>query len=201
MPHDARTLRQVAQLHAACIDQGFLSSLGPRFLTVLYRAIDRSESTVLIVECNGPNVIAFVSGGAGMGPIYRQMLRDWLALTVALLPIVLNPRKVIGIVEILRRRENAERNANLPQHELFSIAVAPAARGTGTAGRLYRDLSAWFKDHNVSAFRIVVGDNLAPAHRFYSRMGAEPAGTLRVHGDSRSTVYLQNTEGDAAGLG
>lgn len=193
MPHDLPTLRQVAQLHATSIDQGFLSSLGPRFLTVLYRAIDRCDSSVLIVERKGPDVIGFVTGGAGMGPIYRQMLRDWPALITALLPVVLQPRKVMGIVEILRRRDTAKTNADMPQHELFSIAVAPAARGTGTAARLYWALSAWFEDRNVPAFRIVVGESLTEAHRFYTRMGAELMDSLRVHGDAHSTVYVQAT--------
>jgi len=193
MPHDASTLRQVAQLHAACIDQGFLSSLGARFLLVLYRAIDRCDSSGLIVEHDGPVVIGFVTGGHGMGPIFREMIRDWPALTAALLPVIVHPKKIKGIFELLKRRDSAETNADMPKHELFSIAVAPAARGTGTAARLYRALSAWFEDRNVPAFCIVVGENLTEAHRFYTRMGAEPMDSLRVHGDARSTVYVQAT--------
>lgn len=39
--------RQVAQLHAENSNQGFLSSLGPRFLTLLlYQAIDESSSVL-----------------------------------------------------------------------------------------------------------------------------------------------------------
>lgn len=53
-----------------------------------------------------------------MGPTSRQMLRDWPELIAALLPVVLHPRKVMGIIEILRRRENAgtpeRRNAGQP---------------------------------------------------------------------------------------
>jgi len=144
MPHDENTLRQVGALHASCIDQGFLSSLGPRFLTVLYRAIDRSDDAVLIVETDGNGVIGFVTGGSGMRPIYRQMIRDWPKLILALLPIVFQPRKVLGILEILRRRDKDDPGSDLPRHELFSIAVAPSARGTGVAERLYDRLTAHF---------------------------------------------------------
>lgn len=193
MPHDESTLRQVGALHASCIDQGFLSSLGPRFLTVLYRAIDRSDDAVLIVEADGNRVIGFVTGGSGMGPIYRQMIRDWPNLIAALLPIVFQPRKVLGILEILKRRDKDGPVGDLPRHELFSIAVAPAARGTGVAERLYHGLIAHFRAQDVPAFRIVVGETLTPAHRFYTRMGAEPVDTLRLHGDARSTVYVQTT--------
>jgi len=198
MPHDARTLGQVAELHAASIDQGFLSSLGPRFLTVLYRAIDRSPSAVLIVEQNGTDVIGFVSGGSGMGPIYRQMLRDWPALIVALAPAILRPRKVLGILEILRRGGSRGGAGDLPAWELFSIAVAPSARGSGAAERLYRALCSRFLDQGIPAFRIVVGDSLGRAKRFYTRVGAVPAATIRLHGDATSTIYVHRLSEDHA---
>jgi len=190
MAHDDATLRAVAGLHASCISQGFLSSLGARFLTVLYRAIDRSDTAVLIVATNDSGVIGFVAGGSGMGPIYRQMLRDLPALLAALAPVIVRPRKLLGILEILRRG-GGDRDADLPEHELFSIAVAPAARGSGAADRLYQALSTHFREHGVGAFRIVVGDSLAPAHRFYKRMGAEPTTTIRLHDEATSTVYVQ----------
>jgi ribosomal protein S18 acetylase RimI-like enzyme len=191
MPHDAKTLREVAELHALCIDQGFLSSLGPRILTVLYRAIDRSDAAVLIVEQDGTGVTGLVSGGCGMGPIYRQMLRDLPALMCALAPLLFKPRVMWGIIEILRRGEAQDPGSTLPPHELFSIAVAPSARGDGTADRLYHALCRRFEDDGASAFRIVVGDTLTRARRFYARLGAEPVATIRLHGTSSSTVFVQ----------
>lgn len=197
MPHDPETLRQVAELHASCIDQGFLSTLGARFLTVLYRAIDRSSTSALLVETSGTSVTGFVSGGSGMGPIYRQMLRDWPALIAALAPVLLKPRKILGIIEILRRGGAREVGITLPEAELFSIAVAPEARGSDTAKRLYGALCTHFRKQGVPAFRIVVGDSLIPAQRFYTRMGAEPATSLRLHGEATSTVYVQHLQSSA----
>jgi len=188
---DKQALRQVAELHATCIDQGFLSSLGPRFLTVLYRAIDRSPSAVLIIERDSTGVIGFVSGGSGMGPIYRQMLRDWPALIVALAPVILRPRKILGILEILRRGGGRQGAGDLPAWELFSIAVAAPARGSGSADRLYRALCASFRDRGVTEFRIVVGESLERARRFYARVGAVPVDSVRLHGAARSTVFVQ----------
>jgi lipopolysaccharide/colanic/teichoic acid biosynthesis glycosyltransferase/ribosomal protein S18 acetylase RimI-like enzyme len=192
--HDIGTIRQVAALHAACIDQGFLATLGPRFLTVLYRAIDACPAAILIVEKSGDRVTGFVAGGGGMSPVYRQMIRLWPALIPALLPVLFQPRKVLGIIEILRRRDGGAQNADLPRHELFRIAVAPEARGSGTADRLYRALCDHFRENAVPAFRIVVGDALIPAHRFYKRMGATPTGSVHLHGDASSTVYVQTVE-------
>lgn len=191
MTHDARTLRQVAELHAGSIDQGFLSSLGIPFLTVLYRAIDRSPCSVLLVERDSTGVIGFVSGGSGMGPIYRQMLRSFPALFLALAPIFLQPRKISGILDILRHGAKRDGRGDLPEWELFSIAVNQSARGSGAAGHLYQSLCAHARAQGVPAFRIVVGDSLGRAQRFYIRLGAKPVGTVRLHGDATSTVFVQ----------
>jgi ribosomal protein S18 acetylase RimI-like enzyme len=106
----------------------------------------------------------------------------------------------LGILEILKRRDKDDPGGDLPRHELFSIAVAPSARGTGVAERLYHALAAHFRAQDVPAFRIVVGESLTPAHRFYTRMGAKPVDTLRVHGDARSTVYVQTTGAERSTL-
>ena len=193
MTHDVATLRAVAELHADGISQGFLSSLGTRFLTVLYRAIDRCDDAVLIVEADDDGIAGFVAGGNGIGPVYRQMLRDLPVLLVSLAPVIVRPRKVIGIIEVLRRGggDAGQHDAQLPEQELFSIVVAPRARGSGTADRLYAALCAHFRQQGADAFRIVVGDNLVSAHRFYKRMGAEPVSSLRLHDAATSTVFVQ----------
>ena len=67
--------RCVAKLHAASIDQGFLSTLGPRFLALLYRAIDESPDSVLILAREDDQVVGFVAGTLDMGPVYRGLLR------------------------------------------------------------------------------------------------------------------------------
>jgi GNAT superfamily N-acetyltransferase len=192
MPHDLKTLRQVAELHATCIDQGFLSTLGPSFLTVLYGAIDRSSTSVLLVETKSASVTGFVSGGFGMAPIYRQMLRDWPKLIASLAHVILSPRKILGIIEILRQRGVRDIDFELPRAELFSIVVAPDARGSDTAKRLFGSLCTHFEEQGIPAFRIVVGNSLIPAKQFYCHMGAEPATSLRVHGKATSTVYVQH---------
>ncbi|WP_449284252.1 GNAT family N-acetyltransferase [Luteimonas qiangzhengi] len=53
----------------------------------------------------------------------------------------------------------------MPDAELLSLAVAPEARGSGVADTLYRNLVEDFQARGVDAFRIIVGEGLAPAHR------------------------------------
>ena len=73
---------------------------------------------------------------------------------------------------------------------MLSIAVAPEWRGQAVAEGLYRRLVDDFHRRGVDAFRITVGEALAPAHRFYLRMGAVPRAHIQVHRGERSVVYV-----------
>lgn len=186
--------RRVAQLHAENIDQGFLSTLGPRFLSLLYRAIDESPDSVLIVTREGVQVVGFVAGTLDMGQVYRRLLRHWLSLGLSLAPSLLIPTRLWRIIEILQhtRGEGGHtQGMTLPAAELLSIAVDPSFRGRGHAERLYAELSAYFAERGLAEFKIVVGAALAPAHRFYRRMGAVPVAEIEVHQGVASTVYVQ----------
>ncbi len=182
--------RRVAALHRANINQGFLATLGIDFLALMYEAIDQCDSSVLLVATVDDEVIGFVSGATGMGPIYRRMLRKWPRLLLALLPSLLSPRRVWRILEVLRYSGGAAGCAELPSAELLSLVVAPEFRGKPHAENLYRALCEHFRLTGLPAFKIVVGAALAPAHRFYRRMGAEPVAEATVHRGSQSTVYV-----------
>lgn len=183
--------RQVARLHVRCLDQGFLATLGEGFLALMYEAIDAAEGAILITEDGGGQVTGFITGGSGMGPIYRRMLRSPVRLFLALAPALLRPAKVRRILEILRYSGDSTLPAGIPESELLSLAVAPECRGQGVADRLYGRLLEDFRSRGVEAFRIIVGAPLAPAHRFYRRMGAIEAGGIEVHDGEKSTVYVQ----------
>ena len=187
----AERYRQVAALHATSIDQGFLSTLGEPFLALMYRALDEAEGSVLLTEEQGGRIVGFVSGAEGMGAIYRRMLRRPVRLGLTLLPSLVRPRRIARIIEILRYGGDAEASLPLPKAELLSIAVDPVVRGTGVAERLYRRLQAHFAGRGIPAFRITVGDSLAPAHRYYRKMGAMPVGRIEVHAGEGSVVYVQ----------
>lgn len=186
----AAVYRQVARLHAEGIHQGFLSTLGERFLALLYEAMDTAPASVLLTHVEEGQVVGFVSGSHGLGPVYRALLRRPLRLAGALWPVLLAPAKLWRVLEILRHSAGSEATRDLPTAELVSIVVAPDWRGRQVAERLYDALAAHFAAEGTAAFRIVVGEALAPAHRFYRRMGAVPAAEVTVHGGARSVVYV-----------
>lgn len=185
--------RQVAELHASAINQGFLSELGPRFLTLLYEALAQSPASVLIVETDGEQLRGFVSGGTGLGPIYRNLLKRVPALVLALWPVMFSYRKLKRIFEVLLHTQHATDN-NLPSAELYSIAVSPEFRGSGVAERLYQSLRDEFAARGITEFKIVVGDALAPAQAFYRKVGATPMAAVQVHDGVGSTVFVDGRQ-------
>lgn len=188
------TYRRVAELHIACINKGFLATLGPGFLSLVYEAIDEGPDSVLLVSRDGEQIVGFVSGASGMGPIYRRMLRHWPRLAMTLFPSILSPRRLWRILEIVRYSGGAPPSISLPQAELLSIGVDASFRGKSHAETLYQRLCDHFLSRGVSQFKIVVGAPLEPAHRFYRRMGAVPAAQVEVHRREASTVYVQTVK-------
>lgn len=183
------TYRELALIHMQCINQGFLPTLGEDFLALLYQSIDADSSSALFIERKAGRVVGFIAGGRGMGSIYQQMLRRWPRLFLALLPALVNPRKLKRIIEIVGFSRKQKPVPGCPRAELFSIAVLDSARGGGVASGLYEALKQHFSDAGESAFCIVVGNSLASAHRFYQRMGAIPMAQLSVHEGLGSTLY------------
>src|SRR5271163_4414473 len=87
-----RDVPAVAALHSAAISEGFLSTLGDRFLSRLYsRIVESSHGFLLVVDglprADGPicpdetaaSLAGFVAGSAEVGRLYREFLwRDGL---------------------------------------------------------------------------------------------------------------------------
>jgi len=181
--------RKVAQIHAISINQGFLSTLGEDFLALLYEAIDADPNSALFVDRVDGELVGFVAGGRGMGSVYRQMIKRWPRLLISLFPALLNLAKLKRVFEIVWFSRKQKPVPNCPRAELFSIAVLESARGCGIAQGLYQALAQRFVQAGETAFCIVVGGELIPAHRFYQRMGAVPMAQISVHDGQGSTLY------------
>lgn len=189
---------QVAALHISCIGQGFLATLGVPFLALMYQAIDESDTAVLLTEQRDGRAIGFVSGCVGMKAIYQRMMRSPFRLARALLPSLIHPTRLAKVLDILRYDGGGTSSKpDWPPAELLSIAVVPEVRGSGVAEILYRNLASHFAAVGEPAFRIVVGNALEPAHRFYKRMGAIPVGRIEVHRGEGSVVYVQKNQVEA----
>ena len=186
-------LREIAALHASNIDQGFLSSLGADFLTLLYQAICESDKAVLFCRRRNGAIIGFVSASHGMKHLYIRLLKHLPSLFWSLRSVFISYRKTRKILELLFRSSSGKKSHSVLTHfELLSIAVSADFRGQGIAQELYKELCDYCSDNGIDAFNIVVGDKLAPAHRFYLACGAKPVDKVQIHAGENSTVYVQD---------
>ena len=197
MTEDRAIYKQVAELHFHGINQGFLATLGQSFLALLYEAIDESDGAVLITESKNGIVVGFVSGASSLGPVYRSLLWRFHRLVISLAPVLVSPSKIWRITELLLHNLFPSRSVigqtkyTLPEFELLSISVLPEERRNRVAKRLYNRLVDYARCHELSGFKIVVGEQLEDAHKFYARMGAAPVARIFVHGKDESMVYVQ----------
>lgn len=198
-------LAAIAQLHCQALRYGFLSRVGERFLALLYSTIRDIPDATLIAAVKGDRVVGFVSGAVCTGRLYRIFLRRHLVRGgLMLLPHMISPARLCRLLETLtypfRRRDPVDQEEPLPAAELLSIAVAEDQRGTGVAAELYGLLCQEFGRRRVGAFRIVVGAGLAPARRFYAKMGAREVKAIAVHRGEESVVLVHDmTCGDRRG--
>lgn len=171
----------VARLHVECIPDGFLASLGPRFLRRLYRRAVRSDRVdVLVAAADGGEVEGFVAVADDVRAFYREFLaRDWLVAVLASAAGVLRaPRAVF---ETLRYGARSGGVDGGPTAEILALAVAPGARGRGTGGALATAALAAVRERGCPRVRVLTAVGNDAAVRVYERAGMRREGRDSVH--------------------
>lgn len=187
-PLSARHASRVAVLHQRCIDTGFLSSLGPRFLTQLYTAIPRTASGFGYVAERDGQVVAFIACAERLGALYKQALRcRGLRMALSMVPRVLNPRVFKRVIETLFYPSKME--TAYPAAEVLSIVAAPEARGTGVAMELMQRAFDEFRARGIYDVKVQVWSRNAAAKCFYEKCGFSLAGQ-KTHHENVLDVYV-----------
>lgn len=181
----------VALLHSGQIDFGFISTLGGRFLRLLYSAMLRSGlACIQVAEADG-RVVGFVAGTPAVKRLFSRVLRKhWWRFGLILLPKALSPRVVRYCWETLRYPTRHEIEG-LPEAELLSIAVAPSYAGQGIGKQLVERLLTDLRACGADAVRVAVLAT-TDANKFYQRVGFTLRGQVPSHGRALN-VYVAET--------
>jgi len=173
----------VAELHARLISDGFLSSLGPRFLHRLYRRMVLSDGSFLLVAEGDGAVVGFVAGSTAVGRLYRDFLvRDGVAATLRA-PLRL-ATALPRVLETLRHGRDPGADGPGPGAEggeLLAVAVDPRWRGRRLGGQLVDGFLGELERRGATSGRVVVGADNAAAVAMYRRAGFAPARTFEFH--------------------
>ncbi len=173
-----------ARLHAGQIGEGFLSSLGPRFLTVLYRRIVAWPRSFLLVAEEDGAVVGHAAATEDLGGLYRQFLvHDGLVAGALAAPHLLRRWRLV--LETARYPSN---HGELPPAELLAVAVDEGARGRGIGRALVLAANDELGRRGVRDARVVVAASNSPAIGLYRSAGYRSSTTIEVHSDTRSEV-------------
>jgi ribosomal protein S18 acetylase RimI-like enzyme len=169
----------IAALHVARIGEGFLATLGPRFLRRLYSRIARDDDAFAVVAEEHEDVIGFVAVAEDTGRLYRRFIRhDGIPAAASALPVLARaPRRAW---ETLRYGTGSS-DDDLPPAEILSVAVDRGAAGAGLGGALVRRALEELQHRHVTAARVVTATTNAPALRMYRQAGFAPRSRTEVH--------------------
>ena len=183
--------REIAKIHKKCLAKSFLATLGEKFLALLYKTlVEYKRGILLVVEDNG-KIIGFVSATADTGGFYKYFLKKkFIKAGFLLLPKANNLNILRKIFETLRYSKKNKINILLPKAELLSIAVKEDYQRKGVAQQVFKALAKEFYKNGINEFKIVVGDSLLGAKKFYRKMGCIKVGEFELHRGERSEIYI-----------
>jgi ribosomal protein S18 acetylase RimI-like enzyme len=172
----------VATLHAQQIAEGFLASLGPRFLTHLYRRVAVDPSSFLVVADGGGGACGFIAGSVDVGALYRSFLRhDALPAAASALPRL--ARHWRFALQTLRHGSDGPAGP-----ELLSVAVDPSQRGRGVGARLVTAFQEELGRRQLPQAHVVVGATNEPAQALYRGAGFEEERRFELHPGTTSVI-------------
>lgn len=180
---------EVAKLHVQEIKSGFLSELGEKFLDCFYQKMTDSQNAFLIVAQQDNSIIGFVSGCLDLKKFYKEFAKKY---SFRVLPILF--KKFLGLdslKKILETRKYIKREEKaLPKPELISIAVFSQFQGQGVAQQLLFKFFSEMKNKEAKLIKVIVGEKLSPAIRFYEKNGFKLHSKIFVHKDRPSRIYI-----------
>jgi ribosomal protein S18 acetylase RimI-like enzyme len=193
----------VATLHGSAISEGFLSTLGDRFLTRLYLRMVASPHAFLLVAdgaqevgAGAPHLAGFVAGSADVGRLYREFLvRDGLSVVFSSGARLL--RSLPRVVETLRYGAKDEPDPGGapaaagspgPETELLALAVDRGERRRGVGAVLVEAFKSTARGAGSASARVVVGSENNGAIALYGRGGFRESSRLELHSGAESLL-------------
>jgi len=181
---------QIAIIHKQEINQGFLSQLGVKFLSKLYKSTMVSPNAFTIVAKDNDKVIGFISGCTNVTKFYHDFFKKYFfQVFFILLPKMFRLSILKKIFETLKYPQQKEEK-KLPGAELLTIAILKQYHGRGIAQKMFEKFVEEIKKREISEFKVIVGENLPRAIAFYEKIGFKFHSPISIHTYKPSKVYI-----------
>jgi ribosomal protein S18 acetylase RimI-like enzyme len=201
-----------ARLHIAGQPGTFLTSLGPKVLTALYRALSRSATGfgyAAVDEQDDQTAIAFVSATTSIGHLFKQLSTSHLGSFAPplLSRLASNPSLALRSAQTIlyplltsRKVDSARKGTSA---ELLSIMVEPARRNSGIGTELLHRLVEECFARQIDQIDVTVDAQNDGARRFYERHGFCLDHGFRLYGREmvQYSLALQDQQMNSGGYG
>ncbi|MDA7659050.1 GNAT family N-acetyltransferase [Akkermansiaceae bacterium] len=189
-------VRAISRIHQRALESSFLAKLGAGFLAQMYGYLIDREIVFLVMAGDRP--AGFVSASVNpSGMMKRFVLNRPLCLVRIGLAVLRRPVFLKGVLETVRapsRPEGVGTDAEAESGvmaELLSIAIDREHHRKGFASKLLTAMEGELKSRGVDCYKVVAGDKLDGANRFYRNSGFRLAGQIAIHGNDISNIYTK----------
>ena len=187
---EAQHYREAALLHSEGITEGFLSSLGAPFLSILYAGINQAPDSGVFLAIEQKEILGFISCAKDVKTCYKDVLKKkWTSLSFAMVPNLLNLQVYKKITETLLypvkhggEGETSPDQKGARRPELLSMAVSSAARGKGVGKALVSRLDEEMTRFKVPGYFVVTYAKDQRSNSFYQSCGFNLMRDFRSHG-------------------
>lgn len=186
----------LAELHLQTITEGFLTRLGKSFLQSLYSFLIQEE--LVFVFRNDHKTVGFVSCSMHSDGMMKKFLISCPASLVKLgWMLIKNPKILLPLFETFRAPSRSHTNSGsqselkLPSTELLSICVDPVFQKEYIGTQLLHALEQHLCLLGINKYKVIAGESLVGANKFYLKNGFEFATKINIHGDVLSNIYTK----------
>ncbi|NCA77654.1 MAG: N-acetyltransferase [Alphaproteobacteria bacterium] len=195
-PATIHQIGKIAELHKQVLTSGFLSRLDTAILGKLYKLILK-EGILLAAVTDDSSLAGFVSFSHDTKKLMRMFVKSspdiYLRLFITYLR---HPSFVLRSLETMlapfKHGNNNKGIRNIPASELLSIVVNPAVQHTGTGTALLQKLEGELKKRKIYSYKVVAGEQLISANRFYQKNEFLLTDRIRIHGKTMSNVFVKS---------
>lgn len=179
----------IAELHKQGIPTGFISSLNIKVIKKLYKTIIKDE--IIYILKNDDNVVGFVSCTLDTGKLYKKFIKSNLfAVAPFFILKIFSISFIKKIFETLTVPEKTKLDkTEIP--ELLSIVVDSNQQAKGLGKILLDALENELIRQNIYKYKVVAGDNLISANKFYKKYGFNLYTQTELHKGAVSNIYTK----------
>lgn len=183
----------ITNLHVETLKSSFLSGFNVHFLACIYNFLIDHEYVWVYEEEN------LVKGFVSFTPNTSKMMKQFVIYNPGLLIFIFlktffKPefhKKLLETFLTPFKSKKSIDSTKLPKGELLSISVSPNCQASGIGSQLLNALEMYLQQNRILSYKVVAGEELVGANKFYLKNGFVLATKIKIHGDNLSNVYIK----------